>query len=179
MSGWKVTPDTNLYFATSTIVKWTPVFTSHAYCNILIDGLKHCITKKGLHLHSYVIMPTHAHYIMSTGEGKNLSNIMRDFNTHTSRKISALLMTERKSSMLRTFYEAAIADERGNRFKVWQAGFHPVAIESDWFYEENMDYIHYNPVRKGLVDVPEQWEYSSARNYVLGDHSVIAVEFLL
>lgn len=149
-----------------------------AYCNFLIDGLKYCITHKGLHLHGYVIMPTHAHYMMSTDNGKCLSDIMRDFNTHTSRKISALLLAERKSSMVRTFREAAMSDERENRFKVWQRGFHPIAIESDWFYEEKLNYIHNNPVRAGLVELPEQWEYSSARNYILGDHSTIDIEVL-
>ncbi|MBF8294452.1 MAG: transposase [Bacteroidetes bacterium] len=179
MSGWRVTPDVNLYFATTTVVRWRPVFSSPAYCNILIDGLKHCITNKELHLHAYVVMPTHAHYIMSTDEGKNLSNVMRDFNTHTSREITALLLTERKSSTVRTFCEAAMEDDRGNRFKVWQRGFHPIAIESDRFYEEKLDYIHNNPVTAGLVEAPEQWEYSSARNYILGDHSMIQIEFLL
>ena len=178
MSGWKVTPDVNLYFTTTTIVKWRPVFTSRAYCNILIDGLKHCIAKKGLHLHSYVIMPTHAHYLMSTDEGKNLSDVMRDFNTHTSREITALLLTEKKSSILRVFRRAAAEDERGNTFKVWQQGFHPIAIETDWFFEEKLNYIHNNPARAGLVEAPERWEYSSARNYMLGDHSIIEVEFL-
>jgi len=102
---------------------------------------------------------------------------MRDFNTHTSRIITELLKAERRDSMLRVFRKAAIEDARGNQFKVWQPGFHPIYIISDYFFSEKLDYIHYNPVRKGFVKQPEEWEYSSARNYILGDHSIIMVEF--
>jgi REP element-mobilizing transposase RayT len=178
MSGWRTTSDANLYFATTTIVKWRPVFVSPAYCSIVIDGLMHCISKKGLHLHGYVIMPTHAHYLMSAADGRNLSDIMRDFNTHTSREITALLVKEGKDSLLRTFRGAAMEDDRGNEFKVWQRGFHPIAIESEKFFAQKLEYIHNNPVQAGFVELPEQWEYSSARNYILGDHSMIEIEFL-
>ncbi len=30
---------------------------------------------------------------------------------------------------------------------------------------QKLDYIHYNPVRRGYVDDPVHWRYSSARNY--------------
>ena len=178
MSPWKVTRDVNLYFVTTTVVRWQAVFTTPASCNILIQSLKHCIAHKGLHLHGFVIMPTHAHYMLSTGDNLCLSDVMRDFNTHTSREITNLLKAERRSRLLWTFRQAALGDRRGNDFKVWQSGFHPIAITSDRFYWQKLEYIHNNPVREGLVQQAEQWEYSSARNYILGDHSLIEVGFL-
>ena len=30
---------------------------------------------------------------------------------------------------------------------------------------QKLEYAHYNPVRRGFVDKPEDWRYSSARNY--------------
>lgn len=30
---------------------------------------------------------------------------------------------------------------------------------------EKLDYIHHNPLKRGYVDLPEHWRYSSARNY--------------
>jgi putative transposase len=30
---------------------------------------------------------------------------------------------------------------------------------------QKVDYIHYNPVRRRYVDLPEYWRYSSARDY--------------
>ena len=43
---------------------------------------------------------------------------------------------------------------------------------------QKIEYIHYNPVRHGLVDAPEHWRYSSSRNYLLNDHSVIPIDEL-
>ncbi len=38
-----------------------------------------------------------------------------------------------------------------------------------------LEYIHYNPVKAGLVQNAEEYTYSSARNYILDDHSVLFV----
>jgi hypothetical protein len=65
--------------------------------------------------------------------------------------------------------------ERGQN-KIWQEGYHPVAIKSKTFFNEKLDYIHYNPVKKGFVEKPEHWKYSSARNYLLGDDSLIVID---
>ena len=41
---------------------------------------------------------------------------------------------------------------------------------SSYFFDEDfrnhLDYIHYNPVRHGLVSVPKDWRYSSFHQYV-------------
>lgn len=179
MSQWKIQPDVSLYFVTTTIVDWEFVFTSFPYFDVIIQALKHCIANKGLHLHAYVIMPNHAHYIISAETPEHISHIMRDFNTHTSREITAFLREERKLSVLDLFARAAQLDGRGSDYKVWQEGFHPIALETEDFIMQKLDYLHDNPVRKGYVEEPEHWKYSSARNYALNDHTIILVECLL
>jgi hypothetical protein len=41
---------------------------------------------------------------------------------------------------------------------------------------QKIEYIHYNPVKRGYVDEPEYWRYSSARNYLNDDHTIIEVD---
>jgi putative transposase len=53
-------------------------------------------------------------------------------------------------------------------------------IDDVVFYSEKVlrtkvNYIHNNPVKARLVSNPEDWKYSSARNYLLDDHSTIQV----
>ncbi|MNG28006.1 hypothetical protein D3C84_1132010 [compost metagenome] len=38
-------------------------------------------------------------------------------------------------------------------------------VYSETVMRQKLDYIHFNPVKRGYVDLPEQWRYSSARNY--------------
>jgi REP element-mobilizing transposase RayT len=178
MSQWKILPGVNLYYVTTTIVEWQYVFTGFPYFDVILDSLKFCVASKGLHLHAYVIMPNHAHYILSTDEGKSLPDIMRDFNTHTSREITRLLKMDSRFQLLGFFTDAASRDRRGNKCKVWQEGYHPIALGTPNFTAQKLNYLHNNPVRKGYVDRPEEWRYSSARNYLLGDDSLIKVELL-
>ena len=176
MSRWKIIPGVNLYFITTTIVEWQNLFTSIPSFEIIIASLKHCIEKKGLHLHGYVIMPNHAHYIASAEPPEKLSDIMRDFNRFTSHSITAFLEERQSKDMLEVFRSSALEEARGNRYKVLQEGFHPVGIDTEKFFREKLNYLHENPVRKGFVEQPEHWKYSSARNYLLDDHSIIKVE---
>jgi hypothetical protein len=39
-----------------------------------------------------------------------------------------------------------------------------------------MEYIQNNPVRKGFVEQPENWKYSSARNWLMNDDSIISLD---
>jgi hypothetical protein len=40
---------------------------------------------------------------------------------------------------------------------------------------QKLDYIHHNPVKRGYVDLPEHWRWSSARDYA-GMPGLIAVD---
>jgi putative transposase len=49
--------------------------------------------------------------------------------------------------------------------QVWQEGMHPVELYSKKFTAQKLDYIYYNPVEAGIVDEPEHYLLSSARDY--------------
>jgi len=60
-------------------------------------------------------------------------------------------------------------------YQAWEEGSHPQLIETDAVMRQKLDYIHQNPVKRGYVDLPEHWRYSSARNYA-GLAGLIEVE---
>jgi hypothetical protein len=59
-------------------------------------------------------------------------------------------------------------------YQVWKEGNHPQLIESEEVMRQKLDYIHQNPVKRGYVDLPEHWRYSSARDYA-GQKGLIEV----
>ena len=61
------------------------------------------------------------------------------------------------------YYKLKHKDDRD--YQVYQEGSHPELISSDEMMFQKIEYIHYNPVRRGYIDEPEQWRYSSVRNY--------------
>ena len=58
-----------------------------------------------------------------------------------------------------------VAHKTDRQFQLWQEGSHPKIIETEVMLRQKLAYIHDNPVRRGYVDDPAHWRYSSARNY--------------
>jgi hypothetical protein len=61
-------------------------------------------------------------------------------------------------------------------FQVWQEGFHPQLILNEQMLVQKIEYIHNNAIERGFVDAPEHWRYSSARDFILEDHSIIQLD---
>jgi putative transposase len=59
-----------------------------------------------------------------------------------------------------------LSRQRHRESDVWQRRFweHTICDEADWVAHVN--YVHYNPVKHGLVQCPHEWEYSSFRWFV-------------
>ncbi len=55
------------------------------------------------------------------------------------------------------------------RFAVWKEQVRALAIYSEKKLYAMVNYIHANPVRRGLVTLPEQWPFSSWRFYEFGE----------
>ena len=73
-----------IYYMTFTIVGWIDVFSRKEYRDIVIESLKYCQQKKGLHLHAYVVMSNHMHIVASVEENFELSAFVRDFKKFTA-----------------------------------------------------------------------------------------------
>ena len=157
------------HFVTSTTVAWLPVFTTAARCDLLIESLAYCREHKALAIHAFVILDNHLHAILSAPD---LTRVMADFKRHTARRMLAQLETERcewLSHELRHY----CAGHHGAEYQLWQEGFHPQAIISDAMMEQKLEYIHNNPVKRGLVASPEHWRYSSAHAWLPGSEPVL------
>jgi REP element-mobilizing transposase RayT len=132
MSQWKVLGSGGIYYVTTTIVNWNNVFTSEPYFEIIIQSLNYYIHEKELHVHGYVIMPNHAHYILSVNENINLSDVMRDYKRYTSKAITGLLKNDKRRGVLREFYQ----NSRGpDSVKL---NFHPSIMKQAGFLDVNL-----------------------------------------
>jgi REP element-mobilizing transposase RayT len=170
-----------LYFITNTVVGWVDLFTRPQYKDILVKSLKFCIENKGLVVHAYVIMTNHVHLIVSTKVGVLLSNVMRDFKTHTSKKLVEEIKAineSRREWLLNKFAFEAKRQARGKDYRLWQDGFHPVELLSAEMVVQKLEYIHNNPVAERWVDEAVHYVYSSARQYA-DEPGELPVEFLI
>ena len=150
------------HFITGTIVNWLPLFSNPDITSILLKSLTYLQDENRLTIYAYVIMENHFHIIASS---KELSKEIGIFKSYTARKIVDYLKKENFKSILKqlNYYKLKHKDDRD--YQVYQESSHPELISSDEMMIQKIEYIHYNPVRRGYIDEPEHWRYSSARNY--------------
>ena len=62
--------------------------------------------------------------------------------------------------------------------RVWQRRYLPFNVFAQRKHMEKLDYMHNNPVNKGLVSSPDQWPWSIFRFYYLNDSTVLSMDRL-
>jgi putative transposase len=144
-----------IYFVTTVTSNRQKFFIKDEFCDILIKEFNFYRNKFKFLFFGYVIMPDHLHLLIMTGKKGTISDIMRDIKHHSSTQVNHLL-------------------ERNGR--VWQEDFYPEIIDEEKFFHQKLDYIHNNPIKHGYVEYPDEWRYSSYRNYFLDDESVIEID---
>ncbi|AHF16677.1 REP-associated tyrosine transposase [Niabella soli] len=177
--GHKIRDQSATHFLTFTIMGWVDVFTRQRFRDIIINSLRFCRLNKGLQIGAYVIMSNHAHFIWTAREN-NLSDVVRDFKTHTSKAITKSIEEEpesRRDWLLYLFGFYAQRTNANDYFKVWTGNNHPEVVYSEAFLKTKLNYIHENPVRAGLVAAPEHYLYSSAGDYQ-GKKGIIEIDLL-
>jgi REP element-mobilizing transposase RayT len=96
-SKYKAFEEGAVYFVTSGIVDWIPVFTSDRYYGILIETLSYKKKNADMKLYAYVFMNNHFHLILSV---ENISKLMKEYKSYTARRIIELLKEDEKPDIL-------------------------------------------------------------------------------
>jgi putative transposase len=164
------------FFVTTTVVEHTRVFSEPKYCDILIDQIKTWQVQFEFSILGYVIMPSHFHWIVEVNlQRGTVSDIMRELKSHAAWAVMDAIERDGRTDLTAVFIESGkpFADQR-RRF--WEKRFDDQVIRNQKMLMAKLSYIHNNPVKAGLVAAAEEYRYSSARNYIMGDHSVLYVD---
>ena len=105
----------------------------------------------------FVIMPDHVHALLRFRQPEMLSRFIQQWKRKSSNRLKKFLEEHLPA------YAAAI----DLREPIWQARFYDFNIYSFEKASEKLEYIHNNPVRKGLAANAHEWSYGSARWYLL------------
>ena len=161
-SRYRIFEDGQPYFLTSTIVAWLPVFTRPETVEIVLDSWRFLQKENRLTLFGYVILENHVHWIASAF---NLTKEVGDFKSYTARRIVDYLQVHGAEMLLEQMRYFKKQHKIDQTYQLWQEGNHPQQIQSEEMMVQKLEYIHNNPVKRGYVDDPVDWRYSSARNY--------------
>jgi putative transposase len=102
----------------------------------------------------YVVMPEHVHLLVSEPERSSLAVALQML-----KQVSSRMVRDRA---------------RGKAF--WQKRYYDFNVWSESKRVEKLRYMHRNPVKRGLVENPEDWKWSSYRHYLTGIEGVVQIE---
>lgn len=155
------------YFLTFTVIDWINIFVNNDYFNSIIDTLKFYQVKYNLVIYGYVIMTNHIHLI---ARSENMIQFAQGFKSYSTKLICKLLIIDH-----RKYITDLLNPDKISLFPIWKSTNMPKIINSESYFQQKLEYIHNNPVKKGYVDKAEDWAYSSARNFFLEDDSIINI----
>ena len=168
------------YFISFAVVEWiVPIvigITRNKYKNILIDSLHYCQKEKGMEIFAWCIMTNHIHLIFRSVKGQKPQLLIGDFKRFTSKSIVQAIIDNPKESrkewLIAQFLKTGTKSSNVKKYQFWRHDNKPIELWSNKVIAEKINYlpiwqvgIHNNPVEEGLVYKPEDYVYSSARDY--------------
>lgn len=119
-------------------------------------------------VHGYVLMPEHFHLLITEPERGDPSVVMKVVKQRFARRFN---QTRRRPAAA----QMALWDSHPER--VWQKRFYDFNVWSERKHMEKLRYMHRNPIKRGLVERPEQWRWSSFRSYLYGEVGAVRVNY--
>ena len=151
------------HFMTDTVVAWLPVFANPSFVAIVLDSWRFLQRERRIDILGWVILENHLHWI---AVGPQLGKHVGEFKSFTAKTIINELKVRGYRTLLEELEYFKHRHKVDQEFQLWQEGSHPQMIESDEMMWQKLEYTHNNPLRRGYVDDPVHWLYSSARAYV-------------
>jgi len=129
------------YFITANAWAGRSIFQSERSASLLVDTLLDYRGKGKYELHEFVVMPNHIHLLLTPAPDLTLERVMQ---------------------FIKGGYSHRAGQQLGPSLGVWARGYMDHRVRDPRDYEAHRDYIHQNPVQRGLASSPEKFPYSSA-----------------
>ncbi|RKZ65993.1 MAG: transposase [Gammaproteobacteria bacterium] len=137
----------NSYFFTVVTANRNPFFAGDENVQLLKTAFFYVQSRKPFKIEAICILPDHLHCIWTMLDDSNYSIRWQMIKTDFSRRYRYQNREQKQT-------------------KIWQSRYWEHVIRDQDDFDKHVDYIHYNPVRHGLVKSVKDWSYSSFNKYV-------------
>jgi putative transposase len=155
----------DLHELTFSCYRRMPLLTNDAWRVHFARGLDTALTAEAFHLVAFVLMPEHVHLLVwptrVDATAECISRFLAAVKLYASQHVKADL--ERSGSRLLS--RLTIRERPGRMaFRYWQEGpGYDRNLQTEKAVTGSIEYLHLNPVRRGLCESPLDWPWSSAR----------------
>ncbi len=142
----------DLHFITFSCYRRQPLLAEASAKSLFQQALEQTRRQYGFRVTGYVVMPEHVHLLVSEPERATLARALQALKQSVSRRLIA------------------------GHPHFWQARYYDFNVCRQKKRVEKLRYLHRNPVKRGLVEKPEDWVWSSFRHYATGVEGVVEIE---
>jgi putative transposase len=129
------------YFVTFSTFNRRKLFVVEIYVRIFLKTLYRYRREGRYRLQAFVVMPEHVHLLLTPGNDVTI---------------------ERAIQLIKGAYSHELGGVIGRDQEIWQRGFTDHRIRNDIDFMHHRNYIHRNPVERGIVPTPSDYRYCSA-----------------
>ena len=141
-----------LHFVTFSCYRREPLLGTPRSRDLFERALERTRRGYGFYVSGYVVMPEHVHLLVSEPERGTLARALQAIKQSVARRLI------------------------GDRRHFWQARYYDFNVWGERKRLEKLRYMHRNPIKRGLVERPEDWEWSSFRHYATGEPGIVEIE---
>lgn len=152
-------------YVTTPVIDMTPVFSIDELALEAVLQLGSAAGQHNLAVFGYCIMPSYMQALVAAREEFDLSEFMYTYKWLSSRAIMCMELGEFEKKL-----------QRKGKFKLWMRRYDHLIITITEQFQARLDYIHDDPVKKGLVGTAPEWRFSSAADWLLQRDGFIEVE---
>jgi putative transposase len=160
----------HLHFITFTCYRRLPLLHSVRARNVFVSLLDEVRDRYGFSLVGYVVMPEHIHLLISEPVKGTPSTVVQVLKQRVSRR----LRRKRRAPAGQLNLIFASDDHSLPRF--WQRRFYDFNVWSLKKKVEKLQYMHMNPLKRGLVAHPKDWPWSSCSFYSKCKQGLIRID---
>jgi len=141
------------------------LLTTDASRQIFESALERVRRSFRLQVYGYVVMPEHVHLLLSEPEKETLADALKSLKQGVSRRLLPKMGGPFKPGV-------GLSGEQ----HFWQKRYYDFNIRNYPQFVEKLRYVHRNPVKAGLCEHPEDWDWSSFRHYATGCEGRVEIE---
>ena len=161
------------HFATLSCYRRRPYLGTRRARDRFVKILDEVRSRHKFHIIGYVVMPEHVHLLISEPVKGDPSKVLQVLKQKVSRVLRGTSRRSTTGQMSLAFPEAG-ADAAA----FWQRRFYDFNVWSAKKVKEKLEYMHANPVVRGLVEHPRDWAWSSWSYYVKGEEGLLRIDIL-
>ena len=150
-------------FYTASVYEWKPLLKEDKFKDIILNSLRFLVTDNRIVLNAFVIMNTHIHLIWQAKGDHTPSEIQLSFMRYTAQQMKKELIVSDPE-----FLEEFKVNKHDRAYQLWKRESLSVELFTPAVFYQKLEYIHNNPVRAGIYNFPEEYQYSSASFYATG-----------